>query len=139
MVEKSWLSSTGVNENDVLLLRLADGKWTELKTTKTTSDATYVNYEAESPGFSNYAIAQKASAASTAVNVTTETTTTAPSAPAANITPTESTPKNETKAPEAVKELPSLQTWVFVLIAVAVIAAIAYYSFSRKKKKGIFE
>ncbi len=53
----SWINEKGINLESVKLYRLVGGKWTELSTKKTgqTSEATY--YEANSPGFSFFAIA----------------------------------------------------------------------------------
>ena len=58
-VEKSWLTSKGVNKENIVLLRYTT-KWTELKTTIVGEDSLYVYYEALSPGLSLFAIAEKA-------------------------------------------------------------------------------
>ncbi|MBI2549089.1 PGF-pre-PGF domain-containing protein [Candidatus Woesearchaeota archaeon] len=58
-VNLSWLSEKNILENDVLLLRYANDVWNELPTNKTGSDTSYVYYEAETPGFSYFAISGK--------------------------------------------------------------------------------
>ncbi|MEK6916856.1 MAG: PGF-pre-PGF domain-containing protein, partial [Nanoarchaeota archaeon] len=45
--------------NNVMLMRYVDGKWTELATTKLSSDNNYLYYTAKSTGFSFFAIAEK--------------------------------------------------------------------------------
>ncbi|MFH1642827.1 MAG: PGF-pre-PGF domain-containing protein [Nanoarchaeota archaeon] len=62
-VKKSELTDMGISESDIVLSRYTDGKWTVLPTTKVTSDANEVTYEATSPGFSYFAITSKSSSA----------------------------------------------------------------------------
>ena len=65
-VGKSWIAAAGLDENELALFRLTGTEWTELKTAKTSSDSQSAFFQAESPGFSFYAIAQKAAAEKTA-------------------------------------------------------------------------
>ncbi len=62
-VDKSWLVSNGINEGDVVLRRYVSGQWQELPTRRISSDSSFALYEAETPGFSYFAIAGKSVAA----------------------------------------------------------------------------
>ncbi|MDI6721099.1 MAG: PGF-pre-PGF domain-containing protein [Candidatus Aenigmarchaeota archaeon] len=55
-VEKSWATSKSVDPNTVALSRYADKKWDKMPTTRTSEDSTFYYYEAETPGFSTFAI-----------------------------------------------------------------------------------
>ncbi|WP_052718367.1 NosD domain-containing protein [Methanosarcina sp. MTP4] len=57
-VEKEWLESNGVGENAVLLYRYSDGEWNALVTRVVEGDdENLVYFEAETPGYSPFAIA----------------------------------------------------------------------------------
>lgn len=58
-VSLSWLSEKNISESEILLLRYANDAWNELPTNKTGSDTNYIYYEAETPGFSYFAISGK--------------------------------------------------------------------------------
>jgi PGF-pre-PGF domain-containing protein len=55
-VKKSWIQSKNYGSNAVKLHRYNDGKWTELDTERTGFGSDYYYYNAESPGFSIFAI-----------------------------------------------------------------------------------
>ncbi len=55
-VGKTWIAENNIDASGVVLKRYSDDNWNELKTTKMSSDANYTYYEAESPGFSTFAI-----------------------------------------------------------------------------------
>ncbi len=55
-VEKTWIISNDIDEDKVYLYRYSDAAWENLTTTKVSSDANYVHYEAESTGLSVFAI-----------------------------------------------------------------------------------
>ena len=57
-VEKSWLTSKGLSENNVALYRYVNGKWVAQTTEMKASDVTHVFYEANVGGFSYFAIGQ---------------------------------------------------------------------------------
>jgi PGF-pre-PGF domain-containing protein len=57
-VKKSWLSSLGISQGDVILQRFDNG-WHELQTNRIGEDADVVKYEASTPGFSIFAITPK--------------------------------------------------------------------------------
>ncbi|MEM5854612.1 MAG: PGF-pre-PGF domain-containing protein [Candidatus Aenigmatarchaeota archaeon] len=56
-VEKSWINENNIDPDTIALYRFSDNKWNKLTTTKLTEDSNYVYYEAETPGFSYFAIA----------------------------------------------------------------------------------
>lgn len=58
-VTKTWLSENGLTQGDVALWRYKNNVWTMLSTTFASSDETYVYYEADTPGFSYFAIGNK--------------------------------------------------------------------------------
>jgi PGF-pre-PGF domain-containing protein len=60
-VPKSWMAANGIGENTIALHRYdpITGTWTSLPTTKIGEDATYVYYQATSPGLSVFAITGK--------------------------------------------------------------------------------
>ena len=62
-VEKSWLSKYGLDKNDIVLTRYDPAKreWLDIYTTPTIEGADYEYYEAETPGFSYFAITIKES------------------------------------------------------------------------------
>ncbi len=64
-IEKSWLNSSNIDKNKVNLNRFADNKWNKLSTKLLSEDNVSAVYEAETPGFSVFAISgQEATKAS---------------------------------------------------------------------------
>jgi len=60
-VSKEWLNSTNSSKEDIKLKRYKDGGWQDLESTILSEDSIKVSYQAESPGFSLFAIvAEKA-------------------------------------------------------------------------------
>ncbi len=55
-VEKKWLSDQGATKDDVTLYRYRNSRWNTLATRQTGSSTLNYNYEADSPGFSTFAI-----------------------------------------------------------------------------------
>ncbi|WP_445475392.1 PGF-pre-PGF domain-containing protein [Methanococcoides methylutens] len=55
-VAKAWLVENGVDENSIALYRHSEGKWNYLDTIKVGEDDPYIYFEAETPGFSPFAI-----------------------------------------------------------------------------------
>lgn len=130
-VPKSWLTSNGVSEDDIVLYRYNDGQWNEIPTTKTGTDGDYVTYESTTPGFSVFAIGVKGGAAPAEAQPTPEPTPTTPE-------PTTTTPSAPSSAPTA----PAMEEkglgraaigWIVVLVIVAV-AGIGYFMWQRRKE-----
>jgi PGF-pre-PGF domain-containing protein len=59
-VPKSWLTDNALASGDISLYRYKSG-WNELATKVSGTDSTYVNYEADTPGFSSFAVGTKTS------------------------------------------------------------------------------
>ncbi|WP_135605445.1 NosD domain-containing protein [Methanococcoides sp. NM1] len=55
-VAKAWLIENGIDENSIALYRHSEGKWNALNTMKVGEDDSYIYFEAETPGFSPFAI-----------------------------------------------------------------------------------
>ncbi|UGV40040.1 TIGR04279 domain-containing protein [Methanococcoides orientis] len=56
-VAKDWLTENGIDENSIALYHHSEGKWNDLNTEKVGEDGSYIYFEAETPGFSPFAIA----------------------------------------------------------------------------------
>ena len=56
-VTKQWVSDNNVNYQNIRLYRWSNNVWTELTTNYTSNDSTEYFYEASTPGFSTFAIA----------------------------------------------------------------------------------
>ncbi|WFN33909.1 lectin like domain-containing protein [Methanogenium sp. S4BF] len=57
-VPTAWLKAEGLEPADTSLFRYHDGAWQELSTTLLTIDGGWATYEAKTPGFSTFAIAE---------------------------------------------------------------------------------
>ncbi|NYT20117.1 MAG: PGF-pre-PGF domain-containing protein [Methanosarcinales archaeon] len=55
-VSKEWLSENGIEASSIVLYRYSDGKWNQLSTINIDEDGEYIYFEAETPGFSPFAI-----------------------------------------------------------------------------------
>ncbi|WP_305064942.1 PGF-pre-PGF domain-containing protein [Methanococcoides sp.] len=55
-VPKAWLTENEINEDAIALYRHSEGKWNNLNTIKIGEDDSYIHFEAETPGFSPFAI-----------------------------------------------------------------------------------
>jgi PGF-pre-PGF domain-containing protein len=56
IVETSWVSDNNIDSTSIRLNRYSDGDWNSLTTALTGEDALYLYYEAQTPGFSPFAI-----------------------------------------------------------------------------------
>ena len=59
IVEKSWITENNINESSITLHRYSDDTWHELVTRKIAEDANNLQFEAETSGFSPFAISGK--------------------------------------------------------------------------------
>ena len=128
-VPKSWLTSNGVAETDIVLYRYSESTWNALPTTKTGDDANNVLYQSTTPGFSTFAIGTKEAAPAVP----------APEAPPAEVpaeAPAEVPVTPEVPAaPEAMEKKPLSNTalaWIVVGIIV-IVAATGYLMMQRRK------
>lgn len=134
-VPKSWLATNGISEEDVVLYRYSNSQWSQLPTTKTGSDSSYVTYQSTTPGFSVFAVGTKGAAPVEQQPTTPpESQPIQPSPPQA--TPSETTPSEPTTPAEQKGGGLSSTTkaWIVVLVIV-VVAAIGYFVWQRKKEE----
>ncbi|MEK6876068.1 MAG: PGF-pre-PGF domain-containing protein, partial [Nanoarchaeota archaeon] len=124
-VTKAWLTENGLASADVALYRFANDKWNELATTVASTDATYVNYEADTPGFSSFAIGTKSG-----VKVEEE----APAGEEAAEEEKEAAPPEAVKVPEPV-EAPGKAPVAWIIAAVVIILGIVLIVAYQKQKK----
>jgi len=89
-VEKSWLTSNDLTASEISFYRYVNG-WQKLTTTNIGSDSTYYEYNAQSPGFSYFAIASTVTTTTTQSLQTTTTSTTSTTMQNYSITPSSST------------------------------------------------
>ncbi len=64
-VDKEWLNTNNISEDQVVVFRLYDGEWQTFETTKLEDAGTQIVYEVVVPGFSVFAIGGKATTAFT--------------------------------------------------------------------------
>jgi len=124
-VEKSWVTENNIDVGSIALNRYSGGAWGELATTLVTSDETTYTFEADTPGFSTFAITGEPVAAEGTAPTTEE-------APVAETTAT-------TEAAPTV-QLPggigTLDTTTAGIIGVVIVVAIgaAFFMMKRGKK-----
>ncbi len=58
-VDKSWITENNIDESSIALHRYSDDNWNKLITRKIAEDANSLQFEAETPGFSPFAITGK--------------------------------------------------------------------------------
>ena len=58
-LEKSWITENNIDESSIALYRYSDDTWHELVTKKIAEDADSLQFEAETPGFSPFAVSGK--------------------------------------------------------------------------------
>jgi PGF-pre-PGF domain-containing protein len=64
-VSWEWINAEGMDENTITLEHYVDGTWDELPTTMTGNDENYVYFDAETPGFSVFAVTGEVATAAT--------------------------------------------------------------------------
>jgi len=60
-VDKSWITKNNIDESSIALYRYSDDTWHELVTRKIAEDANSLQFEAETSGFSPFAVTGKES------------------------------------------------------------------------------
>ena len=131
-VPKSWLTSNNAKPEEMVLKRYTT-KWEELPTTQTTSDPEYYYYEAETPGFSYFVIAQKELVSAPAPSGVTGPA--APS-PAPSAAPAPAAAPAPEAAPTPTAPAPAKANYLWIVLLIILIAAIAViiYLMSQKKR-----
>lgn len=122
-VPKSWLNENNLQSTDILLFRYKDNEWSELTTTVTSSDSEYVNYEAETPGLSFFAIATKV--------VAEETIEEGEEVPGEETPEEAPTPVEKPKPFESPTKAPA--GWI-ILVIVIIVGIVGFVVYQQKKK-----
>jgi PGF-pre-PGF domain-containing protein len=143
------------DSSKVALYRLVDGTWTKLETRLTLQQGNKLYYEAVTPGFSYFAIAEEATTttapssgssipASSGHSATPGETTSTPEATTPSATPPAETPAETPSEPPAddtppvtppvIQKKSSSKGWI-AWIAIIVVAGAVYYLVSSYKKK----
>jgi PGF-pre-PGF domain-containing protein len=128
-VTKAWLTENSLASGDISLYRYKSG-WNELVTKVTGTDSTYVNYEADTPGFSSFAVGTK-----TGVVVEEEVPEGEEVAPGEEA-PGEVAPPEEVEAPKAI-EAPGKAPVAWLIAAVVIILGIILIVAYQKKKQQV--
>jgi len=124
-VNKSWISKNNIDQATIALNRYHDNKWNKLPTKKMSEDDDFIYYEAETPGFTTFAI--------TGEEIVVTTTTTVPPATTTVATTT-------IVIPEIPMEVGRLSWLIFIVIIVIIVIAVIAWKLKigqlLKKKKG---
>lgn len=121
-VDSSWLSQNGYDASDVVLKRFHGGVWQSLVTTMTGSDSDSYTFEAETPGFSTFAVTAEKPVAVQPVEET--------AAPATDET---SVPTKEGTTTSSEGAVPSSND-IILIGGVVVVAVVALVFIMRGKK-----
>ncbi len=125
-VTKSWLTENSLTSGDISLYRYKSG-WNALTTRVTGTDGTYVNYEADTPGFSSFAVGVKSD-----VEVEEEV----PGEVPEGVSEEEVAPPEAVEKPEPV-EAPGKAPGAWLIAAVVVIIGIILIVlYQRRKNQG---
>jgi hypothetical protein len=124
-VNKSWISSNNINRATIALNRYKNDNWEKLTTKEVSEDNDYVYYEAETPGFSTFAITGEQIATTTVMAATTIATTTV-----ARVT---------TTIPSMPTEISGIPTWVPVIIILIIVIIIAVFAMRGRGKSKTHE
>jgi PGF-pre-PGF domain-containing protein len=124
-VNKSWISSNNINRATIALNRYKNNNWERLTTKEVSEDNDYVYYEAETPGFSTFAITGEQIATTTVMAATTIATTTV-----ARVT---------TTIPSMPTEISGIPTWVPVIIILIIVIIIAVFAMRGRGKSKTHE
>ncbi|WP_167880924.1 PGF-pre-PGF domain-containing protein [Methanococcoides sp. AM1] len=127
-VPKDWITENGIDENLIVLYRHSEGKWNALNTGKVGEDDLFIYFEAETPGFSPFAIA-----ADVDDEVLTEnTTSTEDDSSAVNITVSS---EEELNASGTEEENGSGLNILFIIVPVLLVLIVLYASYAAEKSK----
>ena len=137
-VTKSWLTANNMASGDIALYRYKSG-WNQLTTKVTGTDKAYVNYEADTPGFSSFAIGVRTAVEAPEVAPGVPGAPTAPTAPTVPAAPERVVP---VPPPEAVEmpepvEAPSKAPAAWLIAAVVVIIGIVLIVMYQRRKNQV--
>jgi len=138
-VEKTWIADNALDKNTIALNRYADDAWTKLPTSLLSENDTYIIYEAETPGFSIFAITGETVSATTTTTTTTTTMPVSPTPPGVTTTTAPVAVTTTVPAEVTTTTLPAAPTgispWVWVIaIALILILGVLYWKREEVKK-----
>ena len=125
-VDKSWLTSNGLQPSDISLARYSGG-WADLQADKTGEDSSWVFYRSSAPGFSTFAIYAENNSATTTTSSTTIT--------AETTLPVETTTTQPARLEGNTKNLLLIMTIIFLAL-VGVLIALRVMSKKGKETAG---
>jgi PGF-pre-PGF domain-containing protein len=121
-VNKSWISNNKINRTTIALSRYKNNNWEKLTTKEISEDNDYVYYEAETPGFSTFAV--------TGEEILTTTI------PATTIATTTITTMVTTTIPSMTTGVGGVPTWILIIIILVVVIIIAVWLYQRRSSTG---
>jgi len=141
-VEKAWMNANGAAKGSIVMMRYHDG-WQELNTEFVEETDTEITYEAETPGFSYFAVVAKEVEEEPATAAPIEETETTQQAP------TESEPGQQETQQEMQQQESSQQSnqqaaqkvdkgsyaWLWILVFVGAAGAVAYIFVNKPKHR----
>ncbi len=144
-VEKKWMTSNSLLKDSIVLYRYSGGKWNALTTAIVSEDTINVNYKAETPGFSVFAISGKSSSAGDATGTssagnTTQTNETIVGGTNQTGVVNETQKGNESEKPsllptfETIGGIPMVNLIAYAIVVLSVIGVIIYFV-SKKFRK----
>jgi len=116
-VNKSWINNNNIDPDTIALNRYRVNAWERLQTRKTSEDNDFVYYEADTPGFSTFAISGEVKAEFTTTTVPGITTT----------TPSELT----TTVPITEAEM-GVSVWAVVIVIIIIVAVAGFWLHKRR-------
>jgi PGF-pre-PGF domain-containing protein len=116
-VNKSWVSSNNINRATIALNRYKNNNWEKLTTKEISEDNDYVYYEAESPGFSTFAVTGEEIATTTgATTIATTTVTT----------------RITTTIPPILTEVGGIPSWVLLIVIILIVIIVAVWLYQKR-------
>ena len=125
-VTKSWITSNGIDANTVKLNRYVGTDWIKLATSKVSEDGTDITYEADTPGFSTFAI--------TGEKVATATPTPAPVTTATPVATPQTVPVTTPRPVPSAAPAPGINMLALLFAIALIILLVGYYHTKAKKK-----
>jgi len=119
---KTWIIRNNINRATIALNRYHNNVWQRLQTREISEDSDFVYYEAESPGFSTFAVTGE-EITTTIETTTIETTTIATTA--------------ETTIPVIPPTVAGMPTWILGVIIIVIVAIVLLVWKFMPKKQGL--
>ncbi len=132
-VTRGWLLNNKLESDNIVLMRFVNGEWEELKTALLSTDNKYAYYEADSPGFSYFAIGEKGALVIVEEEVVEEEVVAEEPVEEEVVTVAEEEEEEPIEKPVKKKGISTLGV-VLLVIAVIIVIVLIILSTTRKKK-----